>query len=148
MKRLAALALAILLLGAAPPPQGAAALNWVAGDWIAETETEWTEERWSDARGGMLMGTSRAGEGDKTAFFEFMRIVADDEGQFQFIAMAADGAPVTFGLTALDGQSAVFDNPAHDYPTRIHYWREGELLRAAISGPDGADTREWTFRRR
>ena len=148
MTRLVALGLAILLLAAAPPPQGAAALGWMAGDWISDSETEWTEERWSDARGGMLLGTSRSGEGEKATFFEFMRIAADDEGQVSFIAQTDDGAPVAFGLTALEGQSAVFENPGHDYPTRIRYWREGEVLRAEISGPDGADEREWRFRRR
>jgi len=51
-------------------------------------------------------------------------------------------------MIVLDGQSAAFDNPAYDYPTRIRYWREGEMLRAGISGPDGADIPDWTSLRR
>ena len=42
----------------------------------------------------------------------------------------------------------VFENPAHDYPTRITYRRDGDRLVATISGPNGANPMSWRYRRR
>jgi len=151
MKRLVTLGLAILLLGAAPPPAArpvAEALAWLSGDWAAKGEDGWTEERWSDAHGGMLLGTGRSGKGDTTSFFEFLRIAPDADGQVVLTVMGQQGAPVGFVLTALAGQSAVFENPGHDYPTRIFYRRTGKVLTAEISGPNGANVKKWVFQRR
>jgi hypothetical protein len=39
----------------------------------------------------------------------------------------------------------IFANPAHDYPQRIRYWREGRLLMAETSKMDGSETQSWTY---
>jgi hypothetical protein len=46
---------------------------------------------------------------------------------------------------------AVFENPAQDFPRRLTYWREGNVLRARAEGsergrPVTVDYR-WTLRR-
>jgi hypothetical protein len=42
--------------------------------------------------------------------------------------------------------SIEFANPRHDYPQRIRYWRQGQLLMAEISKIDGSDSQRWNFR--
>jgi hypothetical protein len=42
----------------------------------------------------------------------------------------------------------VFENPAHDFPTRVAYRRDGDRLVATVSGPGGRDAQSWTFVRK
>ena len=56
--------------------------------------------------------------------------------------------PVGFRLVASDGTSATFENPAHDFPQRIQYRRDGDRLVATISARDGSNAMSWTYRRR
>jgi hypothetical protein len=46
-------------------------------------------------------------------------------------------------------QRAVFENPTHDFPQRIIYARDGDLMTARIEGAvDGrAEHMEWRFTR-
>lgn len=54
-------------------------------------------------------------------------------------------APVEFALVRQDARSIEFANPAHDYPQRIRYWREGEALHAEISLLDGSRANRWSY---
>jgi hypothetical protein len=148
MKRWAIAAAALFLIGAAPEAKRAEDLGWLAGTWVAEEAGgAWTEERWGKPRGGVMLGTSLAGEGGEAGWFEYMRIAAGKDGRLAFHA-SPGGAPASaFPLVASGKHEAVFENPAHDYPTRIVYRREGKVLSATISGPGGAKARSWRFRK-
>ncbi len=139
---------AAALIGAAQGPAGQNDLCWISGRWQTETRGRWTEEVWAEPRGGMLIGFSRSGEGDRVGEFEFLRIQAGADGVPVYIAQPGGRAPVAFRLTAASGTGATFENPAHDYPQRIVYRRDGETLVATISAIDGANAMQWTYRRR
>jgi Domain of unknown function (DUF6265) len=55
--------------------------------------------------------------------------------------------PVGFPLESLGKRRAVFENPSHDFPQRVIYWREGDRLRARVEGSFNATKQalEWTF---
>lgn len=125
-----------------------AELGWLAGHWSSERDGRWTEELWTDPRGGVLLGVNRSGVGDVASAYEFMRIAADADGEVAYWASPAGAAPTRFALVEASATHAVFENPAHDYPVRIEYRRDGEVLMATISGPDGGDPRSWRFERR
>ncbi len=126
-------------------PESAASLNWLSGQWANATGDSWIEEAWSMARGGILLATNRSGQGRQTTAYEFIRIGPDEAGVLHYYAAPGGAAPTPFRLVSQGAQSAVFENPDHDYPTRIRYWREGDRLYAEISGPDGADANSWSF---
>ena len=48
-------------------------------------------------------------------------------------------------LVSAAANSVVFENPAHDFPTRIAYRRHGKVLTATISGPGGAGSQSWRY---
>ena len=149
MRQVVAAAAALLLIAAAPEAKRAEDLDWLAGTWVAEEAGgNWTEERWAKPRGGAMLGTSLSGQGAKAGWFEFMRIAADKDGQLAFHASPAGAPASAFPLVASGPREAVFENLAHDYPTRIVYRREGKVLNATISGPGGAKPRSWRFRRK
>ena len=151
--RAAALLIAVAALpagpgAAAPPPQGVAALAWMSGDWAEEKEGRWTEERWSRPRGGVMLGTSLSGRGARAGEYEFIRIAADADGIPTYYASPRGAPPVPFRMTSSAAGSVIFENPGHDYPTRIAYRRTGNVLNATISGPGGANPMRWRYRRR
>lgn len=148
MKQWIVAAAAVLLTGAAPEAKRAEDLGWLAGSWVAEEAGgAWTEERWAKPRGGVMLGTSLSGKGGEAGWFEFMRIAADKDGGLAFHASPGGAPPSAFPLVASGPRQATFENPAHDYPTRIVYRREGKVLNATISGPGGTKQRSWRFRK-
>jgi hypothetical protein len=135
-----------IALAAAPVPH-VADLRWLEGDWASESKGRWTEELWTAPRGGLMLGLSRSGKGDAADHFEYMRI-AGEPGHVIFWASPAGKTAVPFRLVSAKKGEAVFENPAHDYPVRIVYRREGDRLLATVSGKGGKNPMSWTFRRR
>ncbi|HMO77454.1 MAG TPA: DUF6265 family protein [Sphingopyxis sp.] len=148
MKRIAAMLAPLLLVAAGEPAATVDDLSWMAGDWVSEADGRWTEESWTEPRGGVMLGHSRSGSGERLREFEFLRLQAGADGVPAYIAQPGGRAPVVFRLTAQGGGSATFDNPDHDYPQRIAYARDGETMTATISLIDGSRAMRWTFRRR
>lgn len=145
--RIMVAALAVALV-AASPAATVDDLGWLAGDWVSEAGERWTEERWTPPRAGLMLGVSRSGRGEELREYEYIRISRGDDGAIAYIAMPQGGAPVAFRLARHHGNSATFENPAHDYPQRIAYVRDGDTLTATISAIDGSKPRRWTYRRR
>ncbi len=141
--------LTALLIAAAEPKLP----EWMAGCWEHRAGERWSEECWTVPRAGMMMGSGRSGTGDKLIDWETMQIVLDyDLGEHSVVRMAFIGAPkgrnaTVFAWSPSEGPGVTFGNAAHDYPQRIHYWREGEELVAEISLADGSRPVRWRYRR-
>lgn len=155
--RLAAFACALLLTAAplaaqdVPEPTLPA---WMAGCWEMRDGERWAEECWTIPRGGMMLGSGRTGTGDHVASWENMRIaLAEPHPDGAVVRMAFVAAPGGGGWTVFgwspheDAAGVTFYNQGNDYPQRVRYWREGELLNAEISLKDGSEAMRWTFRR-
>ncbi len=118
------------------------------GSWIGEVEGARSEEIWSEPRGGGLVGMGRITDGDRTLFFEYLRIEARAD-EVVLIAQPRGGDPVEFRLIEQRDGDALFANPDHDYPKRIRYTRDGANgLRARVEGDAPEDTEELRWRRR
>ena len=52
---------------------------------------------------------------------ESMRLVAMADAVFLIAKLEHSPLPVSFKLTQFSDSTAVFENPAHDFPTRIVY---------------------------
>ena len=126
---------------------GIADLGWMSGHWQAGSDGRWTEEAWSAPRGGVLLGYSRSGRDEALGEWEFIRIAPGADGALAYHAQPSGRPAIAFRLVAQDGTSATFENPAHDFPQRIHYSRSGDSMTATISAIDGSNARSWTFRR-
>lgn len=107
------------------------------GRWVREGEAG--SEEWVRADRA-LVGVGFEGGAEGTRSFEVLFLGPLD----------ASGAPVEgYAYTALpDGRARVrftppdparldFQNPTHDFPTRVAYAASGELLSARVEGPDG-----------
>lgn len=118
---------------------------WLAGAWSNANGERWTEEFWTHPRGGIMIGASREGEGQALRSWESIRIVRTADGSLAFIPMPNGGPPVEFVMTGQSAESIEFSNPAHDYPQRIRYWREGSTLNAEIALIDGTRAVQWSY---
>ncbi|MBN8480769.1 MAG: hypothetical protein J0L88_04165 [Xanthomonadales bacterium] len=131
------------MIGASAAGAAPAAFDWLAGHWCGGEDGRVIEEVWLPEAGGALLGMSRTIRDGKVETFEFMRIVVDgDRATFH---VQPNGVPATlFTMATRDAGSIRFENPAHDFPNRIEYRRNGERLEAAIAGP-GRDGRTMTI---
>ena len=126
MKRRVSTIIAALLL--ALPVHGSAGElpDWLTGEWVQKRD-------------------DRTGRGEKLQSWEVMRIVRAADGSLAFHG-APEGGPATIFPAIAEGVRDIsFANPAHDYPQRIRYWREGRLLMAETANMDGSRAQNWTY---
>ena len=124
----------------------AVAILWLSGRWL-RYERAWTAEAWSEPRGEIMLGFSRSGRDETLREWEFIRIAPDADGAPAYHAQPGGRPAVIFRLVDRAEASATFENPAHDFPQRIRYVREGDRLTATISKIDGSNAVSWSYRR-
>jgi hypothetical protein len=73
---------------------------------------------------------ARREQDGKTVFFEFLRIVEEEDGWSGLIASPAGQETARFKMIDLGAHQVVFGNPDHDFPQRITYrlTADGKLL--------------------
>lgn len=134
------------VLPAPPADPRLAQVGFLAGAWAAERDGMRFDEQWAPAAGGTMLGTSRVVKDDRTLFYEFMLLEHTAEGIFFRVRTASrPEVQVSFRLVPSERPGAIaFENPTHDFPTRITYWLDGaNMLRARIEGTrEGAPASE------
>lgn len=106
----------------APPPR--VALSWLRGAWCGPMDGGEFCETWRD-EGDALVGDGALRVADRVRFSERLRIESRPDGVFYVATPAGEGA-TAFRLTRAGEGEVLFENPAHDFPTRIRYRREGD----------------------
>ncbi len=129
----------------AAPARGPAASNealaWLEGNWCGGEEGEYIEETWFAPAKNESIGMSRTSRGGRMVSYEYMRIL-DLEGTITFVAQPDGAPPTNFKRTDGGADWIRFENPENEYPRRIDYRRDGELLLAEIGGPGEGDKEE------
>ena len=135
-----------------------ARLGWLAGHWrvyrdpagagtpgAGTPDRGFDEELWLPPRGGSMFGISRSIAGDGALkMFEFARIEARGDACV-FIAQPRGRAGAEFPMRECSDRHVVFENPEHDFPTRIEYRRTGpQSIRAQIFGDEPGPS--WSYR--
>ena len=119
----------------------------MAGCWEQVVGERWVEECWTAPRGGIMLGAGRSGNGEQLDAWEATQISLDPEGQLTFWASPNGAGRTAFRVSSQAANEIVFVNRAHDYPQRVRYWREGELLKAEVALADGARPVGFTYKR-
>lgn len=144
MRRILVLGLAMLATGAS---SASAMPGWMSGCWFEFKSPNWTEECWTGPRADHMMGSGRDGRGDRIKSWETMQIERGPDGVLVFYGSVKGGARVAFPMVSSGPRDMAFANPTHDYPQRIHYWRNGMELNAEISLMDGSQRFSWRYQR-
>lgn len=96
-----------------------------------------------------MVGVNRTIAGGKTVFYEYLRIEVQEDGIYYLASPKGRYPPTPFKLTSSTANEAVFENPEHDFPTRIIYRRRGNKLYARIEGTQRGEQRssDWMWQR-
>jgi hypothetical protein len=130
-----------------PADRDLAGLAWMTGHWAHRQGDLRTEEHWTQPAAGTMLGVSRLMSGDRTVFFEYLRIEKTPEGVFYFASPKGRDPATPFRLVEQGDRRVVFENLEHDFPQRITYWiDEDGALRATTWGEGEEGPREEYFR--
>ncbi|MEM7246199.1 MAG: DUF6265 family protein [Acidobacteriota bacterium] len=149
----ALLLLATPVVTAQPPPKSGTGatcrlehLAWLSGHWRREKGQRVSEELWMPPAGGLMLGVHRDLQPNGTAFFEYLRI-EERKGRLVYVASPRGQGTTEFTLVECGPRSVVFENPTHDFPRRIRYWSDGDILWARIEGVRGDQpaSAEWSW---
>ena len=149
-----ALALAATLSAVPPCPAADAgavtadALAWLAGSWSGDDQGTLNEEAWTAPSGGLLLAVHRDVRQGKAVGFEFLRIEAVG-GRLTYRAMPGGQPATDFTLVEHGAGCVAFQRAGTDFPQRVRYWREGEVLHASIEGLRGGKpaSKAWAWTR-
>jgi hypothetical protein len=113
---------------------------WMSGHWCNRDAGSQGDEYWLPEAGGLMIGLSRTVAAGQKTQFEFLRIELID-GVPTYLAQPQGRTATAFKRSDSGDNWIRFENPAHDFPQRIEYRREGAALHAKITGPgeDGKD---------
>jgi len=139
-------ALAASLVLFTPALAAADDLSWMEGHWRSESEGRVSEEIWTNGDGGLFLGVNRTLREGQARGFEFLRI-HNSEARTAYCAQPGGSEAVCFERTGGDETSVTFENATHDFPQRITYARDGDMLTATISDLSGEQSMSfgWTL---
>lgn len=148
---LAAAALPIALFSARQAVPGPLEpLRFMAGCWRGATDEGGTiEEQYTTPSANLILGMTRYLREGRATGYEFSTIAWEDS-TVVLTPHPKGQAPVPFRATALGPRGAVWENPEHDFPTRIAYRLVAvDTLSARIEGPGPSGRRgsEWRMAR-
>ena len=104
------------------------------------------EENWLPPAGGIMLGMHRDVRPEGKLFFEFLRIELKESGPV-YIAQPRGREATHFPLKKSDGLRVTFENPEHDFPKRIIYWKESARLCARVEGDEPDAAEQWCWER-
>jgi hypothetical protein len=141
LRVLSALTLSLLAAGAVAAHSSAAPgplepLRFMAGCWQGTgANGQIVEEHYTAPSANLILGMTRYSRKEVATGYEFYTIAWQDS-TVVYTPRLEGQQPVPFRLASMDGRSVAWENPAHDFPTRIAYRRvAGDSLVARIEGP-------------
>lgn len=135
----------LLILPQQGPVHSVTEVGWLAGCWTMTTGSRSVTEHWLGPEGGTMIGVSRTVSSGNTVEYEFL-LIRQAPGGLEYVAKPSRQPEAVFTSTAVSSSEIVFENPAHDFPTRIAYSKRNGRLLAAISGTIDGKPRRIEFR--
>jgi len=118
------------------PAAIAGEFNWLVGNWIRTNEKadRTTYESWEKVNETEYIGVGFTLQKKDTIWKENIRL-AKIENHWNFEVVAGDEAkPTIFRLTSIEREQFVCENKENEFPKKIEYKKEGDQIKAKISG--------------
>lgn len=116
--------------------------DWLVGTWagVDNTETEQSFEIWEKLGKNTYQGAGYTVKDGDTTFVEQLSI-ANIYGKMHYTAdVPSNAEPVSFEIVKSTQNGFVCGNLENDFPKKIEYEYDGEVLRATISGDEKSKT--------
>ncbi len=114
----------------------AVSFHWLLGKWerIQEKTDRTTYENWTKIDSTHYKGHGFVMKGTDTLWQEEMFILQNDSGWWLAVKTPGNTEEVLFQINEVAKNAFTSENPEHDFPKQIKYWREGAQLNATIAG--------------
>lgn len=97
--------------------------NWFIGDWENVSDEGSFREIWTKKNDSIYSGLSIVVIEQDTVFYENVSLEQQNDSVFYNVSVKGQNKEqaVSFYLTSSDNNKLVFENPNHDYPSKITY---------------------------
>lgn len=142
--------LTIVIAGACSP-SGPELPIWLDGEWNTNNKSGFMGENWQLENDTLLLGQGMVHIAGQMRVMEETSIFIS-KGLMYYGAKVSDqneGKQILFKARYIEPGHVVFENPGHDFPTRIVYkLKEDNVLEINISGRDKEDSRTFVLYRK
>jgi hypothetical protein len=134
---------------AAEPGPALDQFDWLVGAWERDVRDGVSIEEWTRVGENVIEGRTVVRRGEALEITEHLRIERFGD-RIYYIALPGENAmPTPFELVRHEDGRWIFENPDHDFPTRIIYLRlDPTHLRVRIEDPGGENGIDFDFVRR
>lgn len=111
-------------------------LSWLEGKW-ERTNTKPGKkgfEIWTNVSATEWKGKGVSLTGTDTTFIERLKLIVKEGTPFYVADVPENQKQILFRFTEFTDTGFVCENPEHDFPKKISYQKEGDKLKAVISG--------------
>ena len=117
---------------------------WMQGCWQMDAGPRVVEEQWMAPRGGVMLGMGRTVRDGKLVEYESV-MLREQDGKLAYEAHPSGQPSAVFMSSTIEESTVIFENPAHDFPQRVGYKRDGDSLLAWIDGAVNGKSRRVEF---
>ncbi|MBL7874358.1 MAG: hypothetical protein JNL53_01765 [Cyclobacteriaceae bacterium] len=111
-------------------------LSWLEGTWnrtnVKPGRT--VHERWIKTASGDWQGWGVSMRGADTTFVEKLKILSKENSLYYVADVPGNPELTYFKFTELTTTGFVCEDPTHDFPKKISYQINGNILKAVVSG--------------
>lgn len=115
-------------------------MNWLIGTWSNSNDAKVYTEVWKKENDSTFTGYSNITKEKDTIFSELMTLSQKGDSLYCIVSVndQNNGESVSFTLTSSNNNKFVFENPKHDFPTKIVYNKvNNDSIFAQVSGEVG-----------
>jgi hypothetical protein len=122
-------------------------LTWLCGTWERQQKNSVLLEQWHQVDDTLMVGEGMSVKGSDTTITETMKLLARDSSLYFVAVVPHNDSAVYFRLSTVDSTGWLFENPAHDFPTKVSYRQvSADSLYARIEGAMNGTTKGIDFR--
>lgn len=122
-------------------------LTWLCGTWERQQKNSVLLEQWHQVDDTLMEGEGMSVKGPDTTITEKMQLLARDSSLYFVAVVPHNDSAVFFRLTTVDSTGWLFENPTHDFPTKVSYRQvSSDSLYARIEGEMNGTTKGIDFR--
>ena len=111
-------------------------LDWMEGSWRRTNADKGYSgyERWTKLSGTEWQGFGLTLHGKDTSTVEKLKMIIKNKHLYYIADVAGNPEPVWYRLTEINENGFACENLEYDFPKKIEYKRQGNKIKATISG--------------
>ena len=121
-------------------------INWLIGNWENNSKKSNFSEIWVKENDSVFKSHSFVTVNKDTVFNEYVNLIQRNDSILYIVSVKNQNneKPVSFYMTKANNKELLFENPKHDFPTKIKYSQvTNDILLAEVYGlKEGKPTTE------